>query len=156
MKIGILSDTHDNIPKISKAVNFFRRKKVDLVLHAGDYIAPFSLLPLQKLDCPYRGVLGNNDGEINGLLSKSKGKIKTGCIDLKLEGRRIALIHDKKKINIKKKYDLVIFGHSHHPEIIKNNDTLFLNPGECGGWLTGKSTVAIVDLSNLSTEIFTI
>ena len=48
MKIGVLSDTHDHIPKIKRAVEIFNEEKVDLVLHSGDIVAPFSLLTLQK------------------------------------------------------------------------------------------------------------
>jgi hypothetical protein len=30
---------------------------------------------------------------------------------------------------------------------------LLINPGECGGWLSGKSTVAILDTENLSAKV---
>lgn len=32
MKLGIISDTHDNMPKIARAVELFNEEKVDLVL----------------------------------------------------------------------------------------------------------------------------
>jgi len=41
MKIGVISDTHDNLPLIEKAVKIFNEKGVKLVLHAGDYVALF-------------------------------------------------------------------------------------------------------------------
>jgi predicted phosphodiesterase len=28
-----------------------------------------------------------------------------------------------------------------------------INPGECGGWLTGKSTIAMLDLNDLNVQI---
>ena len=34
MKLGIISDTHDNMPVIAKAVELFNDEKVDLVIHA--------------------------------------------------------------------------------------------------------------------------
>ncbi len=40
--IGILSDSHDNLDAIKKAVNLLNKKKVDLVIHAGDLISPFT------------------------------------------------------------------------------------------------------------------
>lgn len=70
MIIGALSDTHDNLPKIEKAVKFFNKKKVDFVLHAGDFVAPFAVDRLNKLSCEWLGVFGNNDGEKKGLASK--------------------------------------------------------------------------------------
>ncbi len=39
MILGIISDSHDNLPKLKKAVTLFNKKNVSLVLHAGDYIA---------------------------------------------------------------------------------------------------------------------
>jgi hypothetical protein len=157
MKIGIISDSHDNLPKIEKAVNFFNRNKVGFVLHAGDFVAPFTIPKLKSLNCDWRGVFGNNDGERNGLANISENKIKEGPVRIELDHRKITLIHDIDKINIAtEESNLIIFGHTHNPQI-KNFDTrLLINPGECGGWLTDKSTVAVLDLDTLSCKIFNI
>ena len=44
MLIGVMSDTHDNVPLIEKAVALFNDRKVGFVIHAGDYVAPFALI----------------------------------------------------------------------------------------------------------------
>ena len=75
MKLGLISDTHDNVPMIKKAVEFFNKADVDLVLHAGDYVAPFSIKPLFSLECDFLGVWGNNDGDKIALHKMSQGKI---------------------------------------------------------------------------------
>ncbi len=49
MNIGIISDTHDNLALIKKAVTFFNGEKVDLVLHAGDFVSPFTALEFKNL-----------------------------------------------------------------------------------------------------------
>ncbi len=155
MKLGLLSDTHDNLTKLSKAVNFFNRKKVDFVLHAGDFVAPFCLNIFHKLNCEYLGVLGNNDGEKVGLKKKSQGKIKKGPLIIKKDGKKILLTHDISKVNLKReKIDLVVYGHSHKKEVRKEKGIMFVNPGECSGWLSGTSTVAIIDLETLKVEFF--
>ncbi|RLI45996.1 YfcE family phosphodiesterase, partial [Candidatus Bathyarchaeota archaeon] len=41
MLIGIMADTHDRLPLLDKAVKRLNEEKVKLVLHAGDYVAPF-------------------------------------------------------------------------------------------------------------------
>ncbi|MFB0523130.1 MAG: metallophosphoesterase family protein, partial [Candidatus Bathyarchaeia archaeon] len=41
MRIGVIADTHDRLPFIDRAVQKLNEEKVGLVLHAGDYIAPF-------------------------------------------------------------------------------------------------------------------
>ena len=157
MKIGILSDSHDNIPKIEKAVRFFNRNKVGFVLHAGDFVAPFTVPKLKNLNCDWVGVLGNNDGEKEGLVRISKGKIKEGPLRLSLDNKKIVLVHDINKLDLKtEEAELIIFGHTHKSQTTKQDDKFLINPGECGGWLTGKSTIAIVDLASLSNQILKI
>jgi len=155
MKIGILSDTHDNLPKIEKAVRIFNQKKVSLVLHAGDYIAPFSLYPFKKLKCEYLGVFGNNDGEKDGLNKISEGRIKDEPLEIVEDSKKIILIHDLNKLDLKdKSYDLIIYGHTHKSEIRRKDSSLIINPGECSGWLYRRSTVAILDLETLSPKFY--
>ena len=63
MLIGLISDTHDNLPMIEKAVKRLNEEKVELVLHAGDYVAPFVIPKFKALNCKLIGVFGNNDGD---------------------------------------------------------------------------------------------
>jgi hypothetical protein len=157
MKIGLLSDSHDNLPKIEKAVQIFNNNKVGFVLHAGDFVAPFVVPKIKALNCDWAGVFGNNDGEKEGLSGISENRIKEGPLRITLGNKKIVLVHDLNKINPKTEdADLIIFGHTHKSEVIKQENNLLINPGECGGWLTGKSTVAIVDLASLSHQIIKI
>ncbi|MBU0502829.1 MAG: metallophosphoesterase [Candidatus Omnitrophota bacterium] len=157
MKIGLFSDTHDNLPNIEKAVKFFNRKKVDFVLHAGDFVAPFTIIKLIKLKCKWIGVFGNNDGEKVGLAKMSKGRIRQGPLRIKLNKKRITLVHSLNTIDPdKEKADLIVYGHTHCFEVIKKPAKLMVNPGEASGWLYGKATVAIVDLDSLKALIFKI
>jgi len=50
-------------------------------------------------------------------------------------------------------YRLVVYGHTHLPEVKRVGETLVVNPGECGGWLFGHCTVAIAHLDTLEAEI---
>jgi putative phosphoesterase len=155
MKLGILADTHDNLPKIEKAVKFFNKRKVDFVLHAGDFIAPFAAARLSNLSCDFCGVFGNNDGERNGLVKISQGKIKESPLRISLDDRRIVLVHDINSINLATEdAKLVVFGHTHKPEICNKGSFVLVNPGECSGWLSHRSSVAIIDLDTLSSTIF--
>ncbi len=154
MKAGIISDSHDNLPKIDKAIRLFNKEKVDFVFHAGDFVAPFAAARLKSLTCGWAGVFGNNDGEKDGLSAISDGKIKRPPLRKELGGRRITVVHHIQNIDpYKDPADIFIFGHTHKPEIKSLSGKLIINPGECGGWLNGKSSVAIVDLSTLSARI---
>ncbi|MCM8763106.1 MAG: metallophosphoesterase [Candidatus Omnitrophica bacterium] len=157
MRIGIISDSHDNLPKIEAAVDFFKREKVDFVLHAGDFIAPFTIPLFNKLTCDFLGVFGNNDGEKAGLLQASGGRIKEGPFRLTLDGRSILLVHDIKQIEIQKENSaIIIFGHTHKPEVKKENSKLLINPGESCGWLSQRSTVAVLNLTDLAHSLIEI
>ena len=40
MKIGMLSDTHDDIDNTNKAIDIFQENDVKAVIHVGDIISP--------------------------------------------------------------------------------------------------------------------
>ena len=48
--------------------------------------------------------------------------------------------------------DIIIFAHTHVSRVRKNGK-LYINPGECGGWLNGKSSVAILNTETNDIEI---
>jgi uncharacterized protein len=70
MKIGIISDTHDDIENVRRAIGIFSKEEVLYVIHAGDYVFPGSVMEFKNLNARLIGVLGNNDGE-RGLLLKA-------------------------------------------------------------------------------------
>jgi hypothetical protein len=71
MLIGIMGDSHDNLPKVRDAVALMNDREIGLVLHTGDYIAPFVIPLLGALKAPMIGVFGNNDGDRELLLKRS-------------------------------------------------------------------------------------
>ena len=56
MRIGVISDTHDNVPMIREAIRRLNALNVDLVLHAGDYVSPFTAKPYSELRATMIGV----------------------------------------------------------------------------------------------------
>jgi uncharacterized protein len=156
--IGVMSDSHDNLTMIRRAVSMFNDARCDLVVHAGDIVAPFALKELAALDCRVKAVFGNVDGERTGLgmAIQPFGEIQEAPFAFSHAGREILLCHidlPVKKYLAAGEYDIVIFGHTHKPEVRKQGKTLAVNPGETGGWLTGKSTVAILDPVTLRIDI---
>lgn len=158
MKIGIISDTHDNLAQIKKAVDIFNREKVELILHAGDFVSPFTFLEFKNLNCPLKGVFGNNDGDKLYLQEKFKGigEIYSAPYEAIIDHKNIIMLHKEKLIDAlaeSQKYDVIIYGHTHRTDLHKIGKTLIINPGECSGWLSGKSTIALLDLTNLKAII---
>jgi len=157
MKIGIISDSHDNLPHIKKAVRLFNAEGVDHIIHAGDYVAPFAVKELLNADAEITGIFGNNDGEQKGIKVLFEN-IFYGPHTICLNDKKITIVHDINNLDSESREisDVVIYGHTHSAEIRKESDTLFLNPGECGGWLSGNSTVALLDIDCMDCRIVTI
>jgi len=156
MLTGIISDSHDNMTSLKKAVAFFNKRKVQHVIHAGDFTSPFTFRILNELKCGFTGIFGNNDGDKLLLQKMSEGRIFNQPHIFELSGRKIVLLHEHfivESLADSGHYDLVIYGHTHKPELQKSRKTLIINPGEAGGWLYGKSTVALLDLSLMKGEI---
>ena len=156
--IGIMADSHDNLPAIKKAIRLFNDAGCELVIHAGDFIAPFAARELEALHCPVKAVFGNCDGEKKGLEKAlaSFGEIQKEPFVFSHQRRKYYLTHvpaDLKGQAASGLYDIIIFAHTHSPEIQKKGRTLIVNPGETGGWVSGKSTVVLVNSETLSAEI---
>ena len=156
--IGILSDSHDNLFKIRRAVEIFKARHCRLILHAGDIVAPFAIKELAAAGCPVRAVFGNVDGEKDGLKTAIApfGEIGPAPQVIDWEGRRIFLTHIPVRIEVKiasQAYDLLIYGHTHRAEVRRQGKSLVMNPGECGGWLYGKATAGLYDPATGDAEI---
>jgi putative phosphoesterase len=159
--IGILSDTHDNLPRVREAVRLFDGAGCDLVIHAGDFVAPFTVEELRNLRVPVRAVFGNCDGERDGLARAFRGLGEIAEAPLKFghAGLRFLVCHLDGPVErhlASGAYDVVVFGHTHRPLIERRNGALLVNPGEAGGWLRGKGTVALLDPAALTAEIVTL
>ena len=155
--IGIISDTHDNRGAIEKAVELFNRRNVSRVFHAGDFVAPFTVIDFSKLTCEMTMVFGNNDGERIGLhQSFSKlGTIGVGPVTVEHGGKRFILMHEPScldELDAGNRADVIIYGHTHDVDVRKGQ-TVIINPGEGGGWLRGRATVALLDLTTMNVTI---
>lgn len=159
MLIGIIADTHDNLTSLKKAVELFNERKVEHVIHAGDYTSPFTFRVLNELNCGFTGIFGNNDGDKLLLQKMSDGRIFNQPHIFELAYKKIIVTHEHLIIDAladSGHYDLVIYGHTHEPDIRKVRNTLIVNPGEAGSWLYGESTAAISDLSIMTAEIISL
>ena len=160
MRIGIMSDSHDNLPLVARAVDVFNRQSVGLVLHAGDFISGFTASVFKDLNCRLVGVYGNNDGDRLYLKRRFEdiGDLYDDYREMDVEGKRLVLMHQPKFIELlaaRSAYDLIVYGHTHEIDI-RQGPPLVVNPGECGGWTTGTATVVIVDLDSMSAELLTL
>lgn len=190
MKIAIISDTHDNTEKLKLALQAAGKAHAEAVIHAGDFVAPFALEPLSKCGLPVHAVLGNNDGERDGLRRAFalmgahfwEGPVQFSLGDTVINLQHLpytasemaahmasastpktAAVHTVPSKNLlardlmnSQPRRILICGHTHKPKIEKIKNMLIINPGECCGWLTGKSTFVMCDTAEHSAELIEI
>ena len=156
MKVGVISDTHDRLPTFRRAVAMFERLGVEAILHAGDLIAPFAakLIAADAVKVPVYCVYGNNDGEKAGL-KKVLPQIVDGPLRIELAGKTIVMHHwiDWLKPNEMAGADIVITGHTHEIVNETRGGVLYLNPGECCGWVNDRCSVMLLDLEQMKADV---
>ena len=155
--VGVISDTHDNRMAIGKAVELFNQRGVSRVFHAGDFIAPFTVIDFSKLNCEMTMVFGNNDGERIGLYRgfSKLGTIGVGPVTVEHGGKRFILMHEPgclDELSAGNQADVIIYGHTHDVDV-RMGLTLIVNPGVGGGWLRGRATLAVLNLTSMEVTI---
>ena len=152
VKIGLISDTHDNFKNIEIAVKIFNDKKMSYVIHAGDITTPEAVESFEGLKLI--GVLGNNDMDKEGLetaFEKIGGELRGELCEIEEDDLLIAVYHgtnfNKRESLIQSgKYNVVIYGHTHKADNKVVGKTIVINPGTANGWFFGyKATAAIFD-----------
>lgn len=159
MKIAVVSDSHDNLPNIKKALDYINKQGVTFMIHCGDISsATIARIFAQKFKGEIHAVTGNVSGDPESIKRKTAEynftlHDETGIVEV--DGKKIAFNHypwEAKKLAESEKYDLVLHGHTHKPweEII--GKTKVLNPGTLAG-LFQKATFAIYDTKTDKAEL---
>lgn len=122
MRVGVLSDTHGLLrPRALTLLQGCGR-----ILHAGDVGGGEILSRLREI-APVDVVRGNTDSgpEAGDLPLMASGE---------LEGLPFRMVHRREDVDPlwAKHARLVVFGHSHRPELEWRGACLFLNPGAVG------------------------
>jgi uncharacterized protein len=139
MKLGVISDTHDQGELIRDAVKHFNQQGVSLVIHCGDWVSPFILHFFEGLQAPLKGVFGNNDGDkFRHLAFKNQWGLdlqyEERFLTIEVDNRRLAVFHGDypeivEALVLCGKYDAVFHGHTHQQVNMHYGKTLSLNPG---------------------------
>lgn len=155
MNVGIIADTHDRLEMIIRAANVFNDEGVDLVLHAGDYVSPFTADAFKALKAKIIGVFGNNDGDKDFLRKRYQtigAEIKDSFALVDANGMKIGLLHGHDELLLEalgssEALDVLVCGHTHSASITRKGRVLFINSGDASGYLSGKATIGILDTS---------
>lgn len=160
MKVGILSDSHNYRQGAEGALRRFLEEHVDVILHLGDVCSPETLNGFRHAGIPLIGVFGNNDDDRQGLREVSGNSFHRGPYMPVIGGKRILMAHSfdelQGEIGEGGKFDLILFGHTHRTLTMRVGQALVLNPGEACGFVTGRSSCAVVDLDTMGSRILEI
>ena len=162
MRVGLLADTHDRVPAIAELVRLMQAGGATMIIHAGDFCAPFSLAPIEAANMSLAGVFGRNDGDVQGLLARAAAgfgaELFSGPHSFDLGGERVLVVHDIADVQPRSidSHTIVVHGFTHVQEMKTRGDTLIVNPGEACGWLHGSPKAAILDLEAKKVEFLTL
>lgn len=149
MRIGILSDTHDQVARTSRAVSLLIAEGAEALIHCGDYTIPEVVLECGGLPCHF--VFGNNDFD-QADLRRAMAAVGGVCLewgDVVTLGRwRVAVTHGDSLHEMRRLSalgpDYLLFGHSHRCSDERRGKTRWINPGAL--YRASEWTVAVLDL----------
>lgn len=154
MRVLVISDSHKKEWVINDIIN--RHSNINTVLFLGDGAKEFLSVAEKYPQKNFLAVCGNNDSAFLGLNYQES---------LTLEGVRILLTHGHLfnvnygtdnliKIAKELNYKIVLYGHTHIPEVKYIDGIYCVNPGSVSRSRNGTNTYAVIDI--LKSGIFPI
>lgn len=128
-RVLVLSDTHVTAAARLPTAVLRLAEQADHVLHGGDLVAD-DVLDVLRAFAPVDAVLGNCDGpELAARLDAT--------VEVEIGGVPIAMVHDAgptrgRHERLRARFPharVVVYGHSHLPELARTEGLLVLNPG---------------------------
>jgi putative phosphoesterase len=158
MRIGIVSDTHNNLKNCRKIVELFNNAAVERVIHTGDITQAKTIEVFADLDAPMFGVFGNNDCErdsLEAVIMEYGFHFIDPPMTLTWAEREIVIVHDPLELDMvdRDDYELILHGHTHQLTIEHHGPSLTFNPGECAGMMEGFNSIGLLDLVDMKPEI---
>lgn len=144
MRIAILSDSHDQVMYLKRAVQYINANGVEVLIHCGDLVSPFMLTQLQMFAGEAHLIYGNNIGDQHLIASRCAlrgNNLRHHGIygKITVDGLRIGFHHYPEvasDLAASGMFDIVCCGHNHICEVKKIGECFLINPGE----LLGKDT----------------
>ncbi len=158
MRIGIVSDTHNNLRNVARIVELFNAARVERVIHTGDITQAKTIHAFAGLEAPLWGVFGNNDQERESLeaaISERGFQFFDPPLELVWHERRIVVVHDPRDLDaaLRDDHHVALHGHTHHHRFDRSAAQLIFNPGECAGHLEGYNAIGVLDLASLDAQL---
>lgn len=139
MKIGIISDIHDNLDNLHKFLNWANKEKLQTILCAGDVTNEETVETLAEefLGTIYL-VAGNAELYDPRVLNDNKNVVYLGRSGVfSIAGYTVGLCHEpyfiEKLLEKRPDLEMIFYGHTHKPWLEQENGIKIINPGTLGG-----------------------
>jgi putative phosphoesterase len=134
MRIGILSDTHDQVLRTRAAVSLLIDRGAEALIHCGDVTGPDVVF--ECVGRPAYFVFGNCDDDQTAL-RRAMERVGAICLErgglIALGGRRLAVTHGDSETEIRRLCeqgpDYLFTGHTHRQAEVQRGRTRWINPG---------------------------
>lgn len=135
MRLGILSDTHDELDRTRVAVDLLRAAGADALVHCGDLTSVPVLAACAVLPCWF--VFGNHDSDAVPWLHKAAIDLGALCLGwggvVDLGGRRVGVCHGHLTSDLRHvladRPDYLLTGHTHFAFDRTEGGVRRINPG---------------------------
>jgi uncharacterized protein len=152
LRLGILSDTHDELDRTLRAVRLLRDAGAEAIVHCGDFLGPAILRACAVLPCWF--VFGNNDSDSVPALRDAAAECGAICLGwggvFEIAGRRIGVVHGHMTSDVRKvlaeRPEFLLSGHSHISSDVTVDGVRRINPGALHR--ADEFTVAVLDLAD--------
>jgi len=160
MKVGVLSDTHDDETNLRVALDAYRQQRITQLIHCGDMIGPEIVGQLKGFQVIY--VDGNMDRESGEIYRRLRELDPHSVVLPTFEGEiadvSIAVTHgdDLAELNrvIRSGIHRFVFtGHTHRRRDETIGPTRVINPGALGGLQFESRSYGVVDLVSGEVEV---
>lgn len=160
MRVGILSDTHDQLTRTQRALNLLQDSGVEALIHCGDFTSPEIVTACCVL--PLYFVFGNNDSHSVPHLRLAGEAAGAKCLGwggiVELAGKRIGVTHGHMTTDLravlKESPDYLLSGHSHQASDHMEGTLRRINPGALHR--ASEFTVATLDLITDQLQFITV
>jgi len=153
VKIGIISDTHDNLRNLKAALEVLQAEGVTRILHCGDVCGPGIIKMLSGFEVWV--AQGNMDRHpvLAQAVEETLGRGRLARLhELTLDGYPVAMVHGDNEELLRSlitsgQYAYVLCGHTHRRRDQRVGRTRVINPGALGGVRWQQRSLCILDLT---------
>jgi putative phosphoesterase len=160
MRVGILSDTHNQLERTVRAIEILTAARAAALIHCGDLTTPDIVAACAAL--PSYFVLGNNDADNVPALSSAIAGIHGVNLDWRgevtLAGKRLGVVHGHFHRDVRRllaaRPDYLLYGHSHIADDRREEGVRWINPGAL--YRAKEFSVAVLDLATDQLEFLSV